>query len=272
MKNLQSKFVLIFVIFSFPLFMPSFGTLPEFGKGVGMPAQLLHCEDIWNLNVGVFYTWDYVKPECNYNFIPTVYSKSFTGTLEITNLKVLLFMNEPNAYSQANTSPEEAAIKFQQLDLYNWFVIGGNLLPKEFNPSDATMSEYEWLDRFIMACPGCIDGLGIHYYDWHGCEPESFTGYLDAFKSYNLPIYVTELGCIDPNNILGNVQLWGICFEKTFGCFPFATRVPENLPEFESIELIDESGKLTRLGEIYNALDPGNKCWCSFLPAILKDR
>lgn len=171
--------------------------------------------------------------------------------------KYLLGFNEPNFKSQSNLTPAQAAALWPNIEkiatdkglkivspAVNW--CGDCVDGVTYDPTD-------WLDKFFAACPGCkVDYIAIHNY-----SPGSaaLSGYIDKFRKYNKPLWITEFAPWDPPkpDYDGVVQYMKeaipilendpIVFRYSW----FATRVNSN----HDIDLFDTNGKLSPLGKLY---------------------
>lgn len=107
--------------------------------------------------------------------------------------KYLLGYNEPNLTDQANMTPAEAAEHWPQVEALA-DELGLKLIAPAMNYG--TLSGYSdpivWLDEFFNLIGGTdkIDGIAIHWYSEDGGQ--SIKGYVERFKKYGKPIWVTE--------------------------------------------------------------------------------
>lgn len=116
--------------------------------------------------------------------------------------RYLLGFNEPNFISQANKTPSEAAALWPVLEEIAGrknLQIGAPAL----NYCGDCVSEggtsytdpIDYLDDFLAACNGCrIDFIPVH---WYACNVDALKWYVDRFKKYGKPIWVTEFACGD---------------------------------------------------------------------------
>jgi hypothetical protein len=168
----------------------------------------------------------------------------------------LLGFNEPNFTTQANLTPSQAAAMWPYIEqiavdkglkivspAVNW--CGGCVAGVSSDPTD-------WLDKFIAACPTCeFDYIAIHNYNSYVSILRS---YVDKFRKYGKPIWVTEFASWDdPVDYAGVVQYMKdaipylesdtIIFRYSW----FATRVGIN----HNLDLLGANGELTKLGKLY---------------------
>jgi hypothetical protein len=116
-----------------------------------------------------------------------------------------------------------------------------------------TYDPTDWLDKFIAACPDCnFDYIAIHNY---APFSEALKSYIDMFRKYNKPIWITEFAPWDAPkpNYDGVVQYMKECIPILendtiiYRYSWFATRVDSN----HDIDLLGENGELTKLGRLY---------------------
>ncbi len=115
------------------------------------------------------------------------------------NTKYLLGFNEPNLTDQANMTPAQAAAKWQEVvDLAKELDL--KLLSPAMNYG--TLAGYydpiKWLDEFFnLVNINDIYGIAIHCYMPNA---SSVKGYIDMFKKYGKPIWMTEFCAWDGLN------------------------------------------------------------------------
>jgi len=113
--------------------------------------------------------------------------------------KYLLGFNEPNLTDQANMTPEQAAQKWPALK-----AIADELGLKLISPAMnyGTLAGYsnpiDWLDEFFTLVPlDDVEGIAIHCYMPNASSVKS---YIDMFRKYNKPIWLTEFCAWDGLN------------------------------------------------------------------------
>jgi len=176
----------------------------------------------------------------------------------------LLGFNEPNFKSQANMTPAQAAAAWPGLEQ-----IAADKGLKLVSPAvnwcgdcvdGVTNDPVDWLDKFFAACPGCkVDYIAIHSY---APGSEALRSYLDKFRKYNKPLWITEFAPWDPpkpdfEGVVKYMKEAIPILENDPAVFRyswFATRVGSN----PDISLLGASGVLTKLGHLYlNMAFPG---------------
>ena len=52
---------------------------------------------------------------------------------------------------------------------------------------------YTYMDKFFAACTNCqIDYVAVH---WYACTLSALQSYINGFKKYGKPIWLTEFSC-----------------------------------------------------------------------------
>ncbi len=174
--------------------------------------------------------------------------------------KYLLGFNEPNFKSQANLTPAQAASMWPNLEKIAADK-GLELVSPAVNwcgdcVDGVTNDPVDWLDKFFAACPGCkVDYIAIHSYAPYSA---SLSSYLDKFRKYNKPLWITEFAPWDPpkpdfdgvvkymKEAIPVLENDPIVFRYSW----FATRVGSN----PDISLLGANGALTKLGQLYAAM------------------
>ena len=174
----------------------------------------------------------------------------------------LLGFNEPNFISQANKTPKQAAALWPVLQAVaktRKLQLGApsvNYSGNAVSEGGVTFTDpVAYLDAFLAACAGCqIDFIPVHTYM---CDVPALSAYIDRFKKYNKPIWVTEFACGDKprDQITPDVQL---------AYMTAAVRYLENEPAVAryawfsgrttavpNADLLAADGKLTELGDLY---------------------
>jgi hypothetical protein len=169
----------------------------------------------------------------------------------------LLGFNEPNFKSQANLTPAQAASMWPNLEKIAADK-GLELVSPAVNwcgdcVDGVTNDPVDWLDKFFAACPGCkVDYIAIHSY---APGSAALQGYLDKFRKYNKPLWITEFAPWDPpkpdfegvvkymKEAIPILENDPIVFRYSW----FATRVGIN----PDISLLGANGALTKLGQLY---------------------
>lgn len=234
--------------------------------------------DLGALAPGVtwFYNWASSPPRTvaadferlGVEFVPMLWNGNFTVEDAVKKIpasaKYLLGFNEPNFHSQANMTPAQAAARWPDVEAVaarrnleivspavNFCGGGCNVT----NPVD-------WMDQFFAACQGCkIDYVAIH---WYACDGPALTWYLNQFRKYDRPIWLTEFSCADQG-----VQP----VSKQQSYMKAALEILEGDPDVfryawfagradnvANVDLLGATGALTALGSDYVSLPADAAC------------
>jgi len=177
----------------------------SFKRGVSYNFQML--EDVALLGPGIswFYNWgpditkelseEVAKPGLDY--YPMIWNGNFSVERisaykrDNPECEYILAFNEPNLTDQANMTPAEAAVHWPAVkhlaDSLNMKIIAPAM-------NYGTLANYhdpiKWLDEFFEIIPiEDVHGISIHCYMG---TPASLKSYVNLFKKYNLPIWMTE--------------------------------------------------------------------------------
>lgn len=232
-------------------------------------------------NLSWWYNWDY-KPEStvanvyqNYSldFVPMTWNGSFNETglrafyTSHPNAKYLLAFNEPNFTTQANLKPSQAAALWPRLEKiaqdYNLKIVGPavNYSGNPVTENGVTFTDpVVYLDAFFKACPNCrVDYIAVHNYM---CYTSALSDYINKFKKYKKPIWLTEFACWDQPTITLDMQkaymLSAIDYlESDTSVFRYSWFNGNRSGAFPYLDLLKPtSGQLTDLGNIYLNFNP----------------
>lgn len=220
-----------------------------------------------------WYNW-YYEPEATVasyfkslgiEFVPMVWG----GTPNADNLvakipegaKYLLGFNEPNFGDQANMTPQQAASLWPILEdiakRRNLKIVGPavNYCGGNCNQTDPI----QWLKDFFAACPNCqVDYIALH---WYACTGPGLTGFLDSFRQFGKPIWLTEFSC---------GESWAYSLQGQTKYMYEALTILETDPDIfryawfagrstaiPNVNLLGNNGQLTSLGKLYNDFPVG---------------
>lgn len=149
-------------------------------------------------------------------FMPMAWNGSFDENrivnyvLTHPDCKYLLAYNEPNLTDQARMTPTEAARQWPRLKR-----MADQLQLKVVSPAMnyGTLDNYFdpilWLDEFFSLVPlDDVDAIAIHCYM---ASPSALISYVDRFKKYGKPIWMTEFCAWDPVPANLQTQLSYMC-------------------------------------------------------------
>ncbi|GGC78092.1 hypothetical protein GCM10011396_26610 [Undibacterium terreum] len=179
--------------------------------------------------------------------------------------KNLLGFNEPNFKSQANKTPRQAAALWpvlQEVARRKGLQLGApavNYCGDCVSEDGVTFTDpVAYMDAFLAACQGCqVDYIPVH---WYACDVSALRNYIDRFRKYNKPLWVTEFACGDnPHNTIT------LDVQKNY--MTAAVNYLENEPivaryswfsgrnsAIPNINLLGGDGQLTELGQLYVSL------------------
>ncbi|MES2740512.1 MAG: glycosyl hydrolase [Pseudomonadota bacterium] len=181
--------------------------------------------------------------------------------------KYLLGFNEPNFRSQSNKTPRQAAAlwpvleevarrKNLQIGAPALNYCGDCVTDSDFNSSDPIV----YMDAFLAACKDCkIDFIPVH---WYACDLGSLQWYIDKFRKYNKPIWLTEFSCAGvPDITLAKQKAYMTDAVKYLESQPIIARYSwfsGRNNEIPFINLLEpQSGVLSELGRLYVSLPGG---------------
>jgi len=231
--------------------------------------------------VSWWYNW-YYQPESmvatayqNYgmDFVPMAWNGSFNEAgmrayyASHPDAKYLLGFNEPNFMSQASMKPSEAAAAWPKLEKiakdFGLKIVGPavNYSGDGVQENGVTYSNpVAYLDAFFAACPNCqVDYIAVHNYM---CYSGALTDYINQFKKFNKPIWLTEFACWDQPTITLAMQKGLILgtldyLESEPMVFRYSWFTGDRTNSSPYISLFDyQSGKLTELGQLYVNYNP----------------
>jgi len=151
------------------------------------------------------YTYEFIPMTWNGDFNEEVLRSFLTNHPET---KYLLAFNEPNFLEQADMTPSEVVALWPTLekiaDDFNLEIVSpavnfcGNCVTENGTTYN---SPFDYLDDFFEQCPNCrVDHIAIHSYM---NTIEALSWYVNEFKKYNRPIWVTEFAGWEEN---GNIE------------------------------------------------------------------
>lgn len=183
----------------------------RYAQGSGNYHNTENNSKIDNLNVGWYYNWGNNDPsnfDINAEYVPMIWGKNDLNTQTFNKIKqmyedkkinYLLTFNEPditnNDSTSCNMTVDEAIAAWPSL-----MELG---LPLS-SPAPASYVEGAWLDQFMAKIKEKdyrVDFIAVHcYQDFsiNGIEVELKNNILEVlYRKYQLPIWITEFGCID---------------------------------------------------------------------------
>ncbi len=207
-----------------------------------------------------FYNWkaspnpdlDYASR--NFEFVPMIWNGEFDSQGAIDEIPAgathLLGFNEPMISGQGgvdmtleqviNRWPDvEKVAEARGLTLVSPAMTFSNIPGRRDGP--------EFMEAFMSACPQCrIDAIAVHTYT---CEVEWVRDHIEPYRKFGLPIWVTEFACFD-----GDKERVKRFMRETVEFFekdPIIERYAWFMSRSGEVSLLDTSGQLTELGQIY---------------------
>ena len=222
-----------------------------------MPAALMPGVTWW-------YNWGPGGTEsADLEFVPMIWGGEFDVGNVVDDIPSgaahLLGFNEPNFFEQANLSAQDAAAAWPGVEN-----VAAQLgLPiaspaVNFCGDDATKTgpchdtnPLDYLTDFFAACQGCkVDYVAVH---WYNCSGADLTWYLDQFKAFGKPIWLTEFAC----GFGGDTSVAGQeaymreaipILEQDPAIMRYAWFSGDPMP---NARLLDDNGQVTSLGQVY---------------------
>jgi len=279
-NQLFKKGVLLILCLSF-LAAPAFSQIKSKKRGIAYGHHSEADMNVISKGISWWYNWAN-KPESSVSsvfqkydmdFVPMIWNGSFdeTGLRNFyathPDAKYLLGFNEPNFTSQANLKPSQAAALWPKLEKiakdYGLKIVGPavNYSGNAVTENGVTFTDpVQYLDAFFAACPNCqVDYIAVHNYMCYGT---ALISYINKFKKYNKPIWLTEFACWDqaPFSVdkQKNLMMSAIDFLEND---PMVFRYSWFTGRWSTVEpylnLFDaQSGKLSDLGQLYVSFNP----------------
>jgi hypothetical protein len=182
--------------------------------------------------------------------------------------RFLLGFNEPNFFEQADMSAQAAASGWpvaQELAKRHGLALVSPAVnfcgddQNQTGPCHDT-NPVSYLTDFFAACQGCqVDYVAVH---WYNCDRESLEWYLDQFKSFGKPLWLTEFAC----GYEGDTSLAGQekymreaipVLEADPHVYRYAWFSGDPIPQ---ARLLEDNGELTSLGQVYVGLPRDPTC------------
>ncbi|WP_052444420.1 glycosyl hydrolase [Flammeovirga sp. OC4] len=248
----------------------------------GVSFAFKYTEDVEVLSEGISWSYNWsplqfdkfmpLTKERNIEFCPMAWNgvneeQIRTYVQKNPEVKYLLAFNEPNLTDQANMTPQQAAEKWDDVK-----AIAKELNLKIISPAMnyGTLEGYhdpiKWLDEFFELVPDHgIEGISVHCYM---TSAAALKRYIEMFKKYNMPIWLTEFcawdGNVTPQSQLNYMSDALNYLESDPDVYRYAWFIPrgqgaEDL--FPYMFLLKQSSdvQLTELGMVYNQMSTFDK-------------
>lgn len=182
--------------------------------------------------------------------------------------KYLLGYNEPNFFEQSNMSAAQAAADWHTVEAvakaHNLKIVSPavNFCGDDKNKTGPChdTNPVHYLQTFFEACQGCqVDYVAVH---WYNCDGASLKSYLDMFKQFNKPIWLTEFACAygGDTSVAGQEKYMREAIpilEARSDVFRYAWFSADPIP---NARLLNADGSPTALGKIYLSLPRDPTC------------
>jgi hypothetical protein len=200
-------------------------------------------------------------------FVPMIWGAGFEVDTLVENIpggaQHVLGFNEPNFFEQADLSASASAAAWPGVEAVaaqrGLVTVSPavNFCGDDQNKTGPChdTNPVDYLTDFFAACQGCdVDHIAVH---WYNCTGDDLVFYLDQFKHFGKPIWLTEFACgFGGDTSEAGQEAYMREAIPLLEADPQVTRYSwfsgDPLP---SARLIDGSGQLTPLGEVYVSLE-----------------
>jgi hypothetical protein len=198
-------------------------------------------------------------------FVPMVWGGEFTEEAVLAELPTdatfVLGFNEPNFKTQANLTASEAAFRWPELER-----IADERGLQLVSPAVAFCSPASdchdtdpivYLDAFFGACQDCrVDYVAAH---WYACDVSALRVHLAQLKKYDKPIWITEFACGGGDEAARSLDAQKQYMAEAVELLELDRAVARYAwsaeeQAIENVNLVDDQGALTELGELYLSL------------------
>jgi hypothetical protein len=243
-------------------------------RGVSYNFQIADDANMLGTGVSWFYNWgttvnndvNLLTSENKIDYFPMAWNGSFNAS-QIRSYKAIhpdckyiLAYNEPNLTDQANMTPQQAAAQWPALRSLAT-ELGMKLISPAMNYG--TLAGYsdpvKWLDEFFTLVPlSDVDGIAVHCYM---SNAGALYWYLNKFKKYNKPIWLTEF-CAWENSIksatdqmkyMSDALNYLECDKDVVRYAWFIPRANGSVDSYPYMQLLTKTNpyELTALGKVY---------------------
>ncbi|HVY31541.1 MAG TPA: glycosyl hydrolase [Polyangiaceae bacterium] len=242
-------------------------------RGIAWPGQSLTNAEV-SSQLTWWYTWGLgIKSVgAGLEFVPMISGGGHNATNDNkvirSDAKYLLGYNEPNFFAQANLSAAQAAADWPTVEAvakaHNLKIVSpavnycGDDKNKTGPCHDTNPAHY--LQTFFDACANCqVDYIAVH---WYNCDGASLKSYLDMFKQFNRPIWLTEFACAygGDTSVAGQEKYMREAIpilEGRADVFRYSWFSADAIP---NAKLLNDDSSPTDLGKIYLSLPHDPTC------------
>ena len=283
------------IIFLYLILFSSSISIGQDKRGIAYGYHSPEDLEVLSPEVSWWYNWS-EKPENSvenvyedygFEFVPMTWNGYFDSVKLVTFLsnhpetKYLLAFNEPNFISQANMTPSQAAAIWPKIesiaDEYNLEIVGPavNFCGTCVEENGVTYySPFDYLDDFFAACQDCrVDYIAVHSYM---NNVSSLQWYINEFKSYGKPIWLTEFAGWEQNGTINNISdqinfmMGAVDFlESDTAVFRYSWFIGRGsgISTYPHIDILGVNGELTELGQAYTQMPFHNDSLIVEIPA-----
>ncbi|WP_078083248.1 glycosyl hydrolase [Microbulbifer mangrovi] len=253
----------------------AYGSSKSTKRGLGYGHHSQEDFEVMSQGISWWYNWSHapdvqiaeIYQNYGVEFVPMAWNGGFDEQgmrayiAAHPEVKYILAFNEPNFLEQANMTPSQAAAEWPRLEaIADEF--GLQIVSVAMNFCGVCVTEngttyydpIEYFDDFFAACPDCrVDAMSIHAY-----MPEvgAIEWYVDLFKKYNRPIWLTEFSAWEDTTTEAEQQKFLIQTVDYLENDPDVARYAwftgrRNGHPYNGLFDYRQSGVLTELGNIY---------------------
>ncbi|MBB5212663.1 glycosyl hydrolase [Microbulbifer hydrolyticus] len=253
----------------------NYGAAKSSKRGLGYGHHSVEDFEVMSQGISWWYNWSHtpdvqiadIYQNYGVEFVPMAWNGAFDDQAmrdyiaAHPEVKYILAFNEPNFIDQANMTPSQTAAEWPRLeaiaDEFDLDIVSvamnfcGNCVTENgttyYDPID-------YFDDFFAACPDCrVDAMSIHAY-----MPDvgAIEWYVDLFKKYNRPIWLTEFSAWEDTTTEADQQKLLIQTVDYLENDPDVARYAwftgrRNGHPYNGLFDYRQSGVLTELGNIY---------------------
>jgi len=249
------------------------GTARDCKRGIAWPGNTLDNAEV-NAQLTWWYKWGLNAQGvgAGLEFVPMIPDSGVkvadANKVIRPDAKYLLGYNEPNFMSQANLTAQQAAADWPTVEAvakaHNLEIVSPavNYCGDDktgTGPCNGT-NPATYLKDFFAACVNCqVDYVAVH---WYNCDGASLKSYLDMFKQFSRPIWLTEMACAygGDTSVAGQEKYMREAIpilEARADVFRYAWFSADPIP---NARLLNGDGSPNDLGKIYLSLPRDPTC------------
>ncbi|VUD68954.1 Beta-glucanase [Thalassocella blandensis] len=251
--------------------------LAAISQGISWWYNWSHSPDVMVADIYQNYGMEFVPMAWNGGFDDAGMRAYIAAHPEV---KYILAFNEPNFLHQANMTPSQAAAEWPRLEaIADEF--GLKIVSVAMNFCGECVTEngttyydpIDYFDDFFAVCPDCrVDAMSIHAYmeNVQGVE-----WYVDLFKKYGRPIWMTEFSAWDDTTTLEDQKKFLVQVVDSFENDEDVERYAwftgrRNGHPYNGLFDYRQSGVLTELGSVYINMPVHNESTVHSAPKLIE--